>query len=79
MVLNVVGSNPTGHPKRLQMKSLFLCTVVHEPTGFVNDEVAADIMIYTHVKIPSFKEIAVLCNDGIQSGDFEVDFGTIVQ
>lgn len=61
------------------MKSLFLCPVVPEPTGFVIDEVAADIRIYTHVKIPSYKEIAILCNDDIQSGDFEVDFGTIVQ
>ena len=70
---------PLGTQKRKSFDFLFLYPVVHEPTGFVNDEVAADIRIYTHVKIPSFKEIAVLCNDGIQSGDFEVDFGTIVQ
>ena len=61
------------------MKSLFLYPVVHAPRVRVIDEVAADIRIYTHGNIPSFKEIAVLCNDGIQSGDFEVDFGTIVQ
>jgi hypothetical protein len=53
--------------------------VVQAPSVRGIDEVAADIRIYTHGNIPSFKEIAVLCNDGIQSGDFEVDFGTIVQ
>ena len=30
------------------------------------------------VTIPSFKKIAVSCNDGIQYGDFEDDFETIV-
>ena len=41
MVLNVVGSNPTGHPKeQLRKRLLFLCTVVNRTHGFVIDEVA---------------------------------------
>ena len=41
MVLNVVGSNPTGHPLKEVDKTSFFCVRWGEnPKGFVIDEVA---------------------------------------
>ena len=56
-------------PKRGSRKTSFFRIVGSEPTGFVIDKVTS---------IPSFKEIAVLVNDGSKLGDFRADFDTIV-